>query len=165
MSRVALTSHENRRDCSNPSATHVRASAVIAQQSIHRVRQAGDVVRLDDQPGSANHLRECASRGDDDRDAHRHRFERRQPEPFVERGQHDHRRLPVESLPLRGLDVAEMVRVAGERRARQFIEQRLARLCNPPGEDERRSIRLSLQTARRRRGAGRRRSCEARLCP
>ncbi len=38
-----------------------------------------------------------------------------------------------------------MVRAAGERRARQFIEQRLARLCKPPGEDERRSVRPSLQ--------------------
>ena len=38
-----------------------------------------------------------------------------------------------------------MVDVTGERRAGQLIEQRLARLCKPPSEDERWSIRPSLQ--------------------
>ena len=102
---------------------------------------------------------------DDHRNPRRHRLERRQPEPFVERRHHQRPGSGIQPLPIMVRDVAEVLDVAAQRRAGRDGRATAPRRRGAAGQDQPGRRREPAAERAHRRRAACRRSCVASSVP
>ena len=98
--------------CKSPLSTR-ESEWRIREHAVNRIRECIHVIRIDKDSGVSKNLRKRASTRGDDRHARGHRFQDRDPEPFVARWHDKEAGARIHFLAV--WHVADMTNVPGER--------------------------------------------------